>query len=110
MEFDGSRKRMRTEDYNESTNSVGSKRLVLDELDKICAAVNVKITTTNDRTCVYKIADYVKGGSLRAKNSAVNYVHRGGFLNELVDEVKYTFSGCIIKVDESESYITIDWS
>ena len=31
-------------------------------------------------------------------------------INELIDEVKYTFGGCIISVDESESYITIDWS
>jgi len=110
MEFDGSRKRMRTDDYEETTTSVESKRLVLDELDKICAAVNVKITTTNEQKCVYNIANYVKGSSLRAKNSSINLVHRGGFLNELIDEVIYTFGGCIISLDESKSYITIDWS
>ncbi len=110
MEFNDSRKRMRTEDYRETTNSVESKQRVLNEIEKVCAAVNVKIFTTSERQCVYKIADYVKGSSLRTMNSSVNLVHRDGFLNELLEEIAVTFKDCIITLDPSESYITIDWS
>ena len=64
MDFSDSRKRQRTY-RDEETGSVESKQRVLNEIDKVCAAVNVKILTTNERQCIYKVADYVKGGSLR---------------------------------------------
>ena len=109
MDFSDSRKRMRNY-RDEEPLSVESKKRVLDEIDKVCAAVNVKVTTTNEQKCVYKIGERVKGGSLRLKNSSVNLVHRDGFLNELLEEVAVTFKDCLITLDPSETYITIDWS
>jgi hypothetical protein len=109
MDFSDSRKRQRTY-RDEETESVESKQRVLNEIDKVCAAVNVKILTTNERQCIYKVADYVKGGSLRPINSSVNLVHRDGFLNELLEEIAITFKDCLITLDPTETYITIDWS
>lgn len=109
MDFSDSRKRQRNY-RGEETESVESKQRVINEIDKVCAAVNVKIFTTNERQCTYKVADYVKGSSLTPINSSVNLFHRDGFLNELLEELAVTFKDCLITLDPSETYITIDWS
>lgn len=109
MDFSDSRKRQRNY-RDEEPFSVESKQLVLKEIEKVCDAVNVMVLTTSERQCIYKIADYVKGGSLRPINSSVNLVHRSSFLNELLEEIKATFNGCVVTLDPTESHITIDWS
>lgn len=110
MDCSDSRKRLRNYRDEETLSTESKKQLVLNEIAKVCDAVNVKVLTTNEEQCIYKIADYVKGGSLRPLNSSVNLVHRSGFLNELIEEIKITFTGCIITLDRSETYITVDWS
>ena len=110
MDCSDSRKRLRNY-RDEETGSIESKKqLALKEIEKVCDAVNVKVLTTSEEQCIYKITDYVKGGSLRPINSSVNLVHRSGFLNELLEEIKITIKGCIITLDHAETYITIDWS
>jgi hypothetical protein len=109
MDFTDSRKRLRNY-REEETLSTESRQLVLKEIEKVCDAVNVKVLTTSEEQCIYKIADYVKGGSLRPINSSVDLVHRSSFLNELIEEIKVLFNGCIITLDPTETYITIDWS
>ena len=82
--------------FNESCGDFGKSR-VSNEIQKICNDVGLKISDTDERTYIYKIVDEVKDPGV-------------GCLNELLEAIKKTFTGCEITLGSSEDYISIDWS
>jgi hypothetical protein len=91
--------------FGENCETV-AKKVVYNEIQKICNDVGVLISNTDERKYSYNIADEVKSGGAYQLNLA----HPNTCLNDLLEAIKKTFSGCNITIDPLETFITIDWS
>ncbi len=96
IKMDSSVSKYLLECFGENCDTTSKKR-VYHEIQKICNDVGLKISDTDERKYIYKIVDEVKDPGV-------------GCLNELLEAIKKTFTGCEITLGSSEDYISIDWS